>query len=161
MSLASPGGAARKNVVGGVGAGWGPGWVAQRPFSPYALQAHRMTGVTVSAAQGSERRVVIYIVVAYGKDKMSLSDNVFNTAGTRAISLFIVVADTDEIIRIMSTDSGVRKVMLNSPIVPLEVFLELLTKASKVNSLHPRERAKGKGASARKRKHESAEASQQ
>ena len=109
-------------------------------LSAYALHAHRMRGLTVASAQGSENTVVIYNVVAYGMasdsaGKLSLRGDVFNTAGTRAKSLFLVVADTQQIIRQVQADSGLRRLMSWSPIIPLQQFVATLPNVELLNKL--------------------------
>jgi hypothetical protein len=110
------------------------------PLSAYSLHADRMQGRTVASAQGSENTVVIYNVVAYGQasdtqGKLSLRGDVFNTAGTRAKSLFLCVANVHEIIRKVKKDTGLRKILSWSPTIPLTDFLDTLPDVAKLNRL--------------------------
>lgn len=109
-------------------------------LSAYALHAHRMGGLTVAAAQGAENTVVIFNVVKYGQASdtsgtLSLRGDVFNTAGTRAKSLLLIVADTQQMIYNVEANSGVRRLMSWSPIIPLQDFLATLHDAHELNTL--------------------------
>ena len=109
-------------------------------LSAYSLHAHRMGGRTVASAQGCENTVVIYNGVSYGmasdtSGKLSLRGDVFNTAGTRARSLLLVVADAQKIIATVRADSGLRLIMSWSPIIPLEHFLATLPNVAELNQV--------------------------
>ena len=99
-----------------------------------------MGGRTVASVQGCENTVVIYNGVSYGmasdtSGKLSLRGDVFNTAGTRARSLLLVVADAQKIIETVRADSGLRRIMSWSPIIPLEQFLATLPSVPELNQV--------------------------
>ena len=109
-------------------------------LSAYALHANRMDGLTVSAAQGKENAVAIYNVVRYNQatdttGPLGLRANVFNTAGTRAKSLFLVVADTDKITFHVKGHSCLRRIMSWCPVIPLEVFVTALQLPGSMDSV--------------------------
>ena len=101
-------------------------------LAAYALQADRIKGLSVSAAHGSERRVVIYTMTCYGKwisssGRQSLRDDFVNTAVTRGQSLVFIVGDTNAVRSHISLNYGTRQLLNSCPVVPAERLLVYLS----------------------------------
>ena len=100
-------------------------------LAAYALQADRIKGLSVSAAHGSERRVVIYTMTCYGKatncsGRYSLRGDIINTAVTRAQSLVFIVGDTRAVRLHISLTYGTRQLLNSCPVIPVESLLVYL-----------------------------------
>ena len=111
-------------------------------LAAYALQADRIKGLSVSAAHGSERRVVIYTMTCYGKatsssGRQSLRGDFVNTAVTRGQSLVFIVGDTNAVRSHISLNYGTRQLLNSCPVVPAErllVYLSLPVDCARLNN---------------------------
>jgi hypothetical protein len=69
-------------------------------LSPYKLQASRLQGgLAVQAAQGMERSVIARSPTTYGNHKLSVDPRILNVSLTRAVDLFLCIADYDRLLQ--------------------------------------------------------------
>ena len=100
-------------------------------LAAYTLQAHRIGGRTVPAAQGTEGRVVIYTMASYARatdatGRQSLRGDTLNTAVTRAQSIAFIVCDTNAVKRNTNSKDGTWQLLNSCPVIPADVLLRML-----------------------------------
>ena len=119
-------------------------------LSAYSLQADRLKGLTITAAQGIDTVVAVYSFTKYAKaydtyGKLGLRGDTVMVAGTRAKSLVLLLGDRRKILNVASRTEEVdehgqkkktklRQLLDALPMIPVDEFCHLLTDIPSLNS---------------------------
>ena len=105
-------------------------------LAAYAFHADRMGGISDLAPSDLSSRVVIYTMAKWVSSRQSLRSDIVNSATIRAQSLALIVCDTNAVKRHFSVEHGTRKLLIQSPVIPMQDLLVLLRKPCNVERLN-------------------------